>query len=196
MSLHKKLSILVVEKSRERAMDIIDALAEGGWADVKVIADDTALMRVVEETDPDVVLIDLDNPRRDSLEALSVVSGAKSRPVAMFVDQSNPELIHAAVNAGLSAYVVGGLERARIRPVLEAAIARFKMTAQMRSELEAAKSALAERKTIDRAKGLLIQAKGVTEEEAYQLLRKAAMDQGKRVNDVAKALITASKLLG
>lgn len=196
MAQSNKLSIVVVEKNRDRAIDIIDALNVGGWADVKVIGDDSALMRVVTETDPDVVLIDLDNPRRDSLEALSEVSGAKKRPVAMFVDQSDPDLIHAAVNAGLSAYVVGGLEPDRIRPVLEAAIARFKMTAQMRSELEAAKSALAERKTIDRAKGLLIQAKGISEEEAYQLLRRSAMDQGKRINDVAKALITASKLLG
>lgn len=196
MPLRSKLSIVVVEKSRERAMDVIDALKDGGWADVTVIADDSSLIRMVEEIDPDVVLIDLHNPRRDSLETLSEASGAKTRPVAMFVDQSDPELIHAAINAGLSAYVVGGLERDRIRPILEAAIARFRVTAQMRSELEAAKTALAARKTIDRAKGLLIQAKGLTEEEAYQLLRKTAMDQGKRMIEVAQALITASKLLG
>jgi response regulator NasT len=144
---------------------------------------------------PDVVLIDLTNPRRDTLEALSEVSGAHQRPVAMFVDQSDPELSAAAVRAGLSAYVVGGLSGDRIRPILETAIARFRMMSQMQSELTAAKQALENRKTIDRAKGLLIRAKGLSEEEAYQLMRKTAMDQGKRMIDVAQALITASELL-
>ncbi|MDP7152573.1 MAG: ANTAR domain-containing protein [Paracoccaceae bacterium] len=196
MSQQKKLTIIVVEKSRLRANEVFDALNDGGWAYVTVIADECVLARKVDEINPDVVLIDLHNPGRDSLGSLSEAAGAKLRPVAMFVDQSDPELIHAAINAGLSAYVVGGLERHRIRPILEAAIARFRVTSQMRSELEAAKSALAARKTIDQAKGLLIQAKGLTEDEAYQLIRKTAMDQGRRMIDVAQALITASKLLG
>lgn len=189
------LRIVVVEKDRARADEISGALRAGGWADVTVLADDTSLTRALTETDPDVVLIDLANPRRDSLETLSEASGARQRPVAMFVDQSDPDLSVAAVNAGVSAYVVGGLSGDRVRPILETAIARFRMMSQMHSELEAAKKALAERKTIDRAKGLLIQAKGLTEEEAYQLLRKTAMDQGRRVIDVAQALITASELL-
>ena len=196
MAQQKKLTVIVVEKSRVRANEVVDALNDGGWADVTLIADEYALVRKVDEINPDVVLIDLHNPGRDSLRSLSEAAGAKLRPVAMFVDQSDPELIHAAINAGLSAYVVGGLERHRIRPILEAAIARFRVTSQMRSELEAAKSALAARKTIDQAKGLLIQAKGLTEDEAYQLIRKTAMDQGRRMIDVAQALITASKLLG
>ena len=196
MSQQKKLTIIVVEKSRLRANEVFDALNDGGLANVTVIADESVIARKVDEINPDVVLIDLHNPGRDSLRSLSEAAGAKLRPVAMFVDQSDPELIHAAINAGLSAYVVGGLERHRIRPILEAAIARFRVTSQMRSELEAAKSALAARKTIDQAKGLLIQAKGLTEDEAYQLIRKTAMDQGRRMIDVAQALITASKLLG
>lgn len=189
------LSIVVVEPNRDRALEIIDALHDGGWAHVTVIGDDTALTRTLETTDPDIVLIDLANPRRDSLENLSEVSGARHRPVAMFVDQSAPELSAAAVEAGLSAYVVGGLDKDRIRPVIETAIARFRVVSRMQSELDAAKTALAERKTIDRAKGLLIQAKGLSEDDAYKLLRKTAMDQGKRVIDVAQALVTASELL-
>lgn len=189
------LSIVVVEKDPGRAAEITHALRQGGWADVTVIADDTSLTRTLAATDPDLVLIDLANPRRDTLEALSESSGARQRPVAMFVDQSDPELSSAAIQAGLSAYVVGGLSGERIRPVLETAIARFRMMNQMQSELEAAKKALEDRKTIDRAKGLLIQAKGISEDEAYQLLRKTAMDQGRRLIDVAKALVTASELL-
>jgi len=189
------LRIVVVEQNHDRAQEITGALREGGWADVTVIADDASLTRTLAATDPDLVLIDLTNPRRDSLETLSEVSGARQRPVAMFVDQSAPELSAAAVNAGVSAYVVGGLSGDRIRPVLETAFARFRMMSQMQSELDAAKRALAERKTIDRAKGLLIQAKGLAEEEAYQLLRKTAMDQGRRLIDVAQALVTASELL-
>ena len=189
------LKIVVVEPDQARAKVITEALHESGWADVTVIADDSSLTRTLDDIDPDVVLIDLRNPRRDSLEALSETSGARQRPVAMFVDQSDPELSAAAVQAGVSAYVVGGLSGERIRPILETAIARFGIMSQMQSELDAAKQALAERKTIDRAKGLLIHAKGLTEEEAYQLLRKTAMDQGKRMIDVAQALVTASELL-
>lgn len=189
------LKIVVVEPDQARAQVITEALHESGWADVTVIADDSSLTRTLDDIDPDVVLIDLRNPRRDSLEALSETSGARQRPVAMFVDQSDPELSAAAVQAGVSAYVVGGLSGERIRPILETAIARFGIMSQMQSELDAAKQALAERKTIDRAKGLLIHAKGLTEEEAYQLLRKTAMDQGKRMIDVAQALVTASELL-
>ena len=189
------LRIVVVEPDRDRATDIIDALHEGGWADVTVISEETALARTLERHDPDLVLIDLAHPRRDALENLSAASGAKIRPVAVFVDQSDPELTQAAVQAGLSAYVVGGLTKDRVKPVLETAIARFQVMSQMRTELEAAKQALAERKTIDRAKGLLIQARGVSEDEAYQLLRKTAMDSGKRMIDVAQALVTASELL-
>ncbi|GAB5435713.1 ANTAR domain-containing response regulator [Falsiruegeria mediterranea] len=189
------LSICVVEKDAARAKEITEALHQGGWADVTVITDDASLTQTLASTEPDLVLIDLANPRRDTLETLSEASGARQRPVAMFVDESDPELSTAAIQAGVSAYVVGGLSGERIRPVLETAIARFRMMTQMQSELEAAKKALAERKTIDRAKGLLIQAKGLSEDDAYRLMRKAAMDQGKRLIDVAQALVTASELL-
>lgn len=191
----RPLKIVVVEQNTERAEEVTQALCHGGWADVSIISDDTHLAAALSKHDPDIVLIDLANPRRDTLESLSEVSGAHQRPVAMFVDQSDPELSAAAVRAGLSAYVVGGLSGDRIRPILETAIARFRMMSQMQSELEAAKQALENRKTIDRAKGLLIRAKGLSEEEAYQLIRKSAMDQGKRMIDVAQALITAAELL-
>ena len=189
------LKILVVESDEARAREIIDALKDGGWSDVLVIATSTALERMLKQHNPDIVLIDLANPDRDTLEHLSLVSNARSRPVAMFVDHSDEVMTQAAIAAGLSAYVVNGLQKDRIKPVLETAIARFRMVAKMQSELDAAKQALTDRKTIDRAKGLLMRTRKISEDEAYGLMRKTAMDQGRKVIDVALALVTASELL-
>ena len=190
-----RLSIIVVEKDRDRALLIVDALAELGDHDIQVIAEETGLARRVAERSPDLVLIDLANPSRDVLEDLSIASGAMDRPVAMFVDRSDASLTRAAIEAGVSAYVVDGLRADRIKPILDAAIARFHVFQRMRVELAATKTALEERKVIDRAKGLVMRAKGIGEEQAYALIRKAAMDQGKRIADVAQALVTAADLL-
>ncbi|MEL6465545.1 MAG: ANTAR domain-containing protein [Pseudomonadota bacterium] len=193
--MNKDMKIAVIEPDPDRARGIIDALMEGGWTDVVVLGDVTGLARKIAALAPDLVLIDLANPSRDALEQVSVASEAQSRPVAMFVDRSDNEMTQAAVAAGLSAYVVGELQPERIKPVLQTAIARFQMMSQMRNELEAAKQALADRKTIDRAKGMIMRAKGINEEEAYALLRKTAMSQNRKVIDVAQALLTASDLL-
>ncbi|MBO6866056.1 MAG: ANTAR domain-containing protein [Pseudomonadota bacterium] len=189
------LRILVVEPDPERAHSIIDALTADGWTNLHVVGDVTALDRKMKTLSPDIVLIDLANPDRDTLEHISMVSDAKSRPVAMFVDKTDDTMTQAAIQAGLSAYVVDGLHMNRIKPVIETAIARFQVMRKMQTELDAAKRALADRKTIDRAKGLIMKARGIGEDEAYALLRKSAMDQGKKVIDVAQALVTASDLL-
>lgn len=190
------LKILVVEADTARARDITDALKDGGWDNVFVVADIAMLGRKLTEIDPDIVLIDIAHPDRDTLEHIGQVSHAQSRPVAMFVDRSDAGLTQAAITAGLSAYVVDGLQKNRIIPVMETAIARFRMIERMRHELSAAKQALTDRKTIDRAKGLLMNARKINEDEAYSLLRKTAMDQGRKVIDVAQALVTAADLLG
>lgn len=189
------LKIIVVEPDAERARDIIDALKDGGWTDVTMIGAASQLDRMIQLQNPDIILIDLANPDRDTLEHLSFVSNAKARPVAMFVDHSDEAMTQTAIAAGLSAYVVNGLQKDRIKPVLETAIARFRVLSKMQSELDAAKQALSDRKTIDRAKGLLMRARGISEDEAYVLLRKTAMDQGRKVMDVAAALVTAADLL-
>jgi len=189
------LKIIVVEPNPDRARDIIDALKDDGWNDVKMIGAASQLDRVIKSENPDIILIDLANPDRDTLEHLSLVSDAKARPVAMFVDHSDEAMTQAAIAAGLSAYVVNGLQKDRIKSVLETAIARFRMLSKMQSELDAAKQALLDRKTTDRAKGILMQARGISEEEAYGLLRKTAMDQGRKVVEVATALVTSADLL-
>lgn len=191
----KGLSIVVVEKDRERALMIVDGLREAGEFDVFVIGEDIGLARRIAERNPDLVLIDAGNPSRDMLEDLTLASAPMVRPVAMFVDNSDAALTKAAIEAGVSAYVVDGLRGERIKPILDAAIARFHMVHKMRVELAETRRALEERKVIDRAKGLLMRARGIGEEEAYALLRKAAMDQGRKLADVAQALVMATDLL-
>lgn len=192
----RPLSIIIVEPDRDRALLIVDSLRAAGDFDIQVIAEPTSLARQIKAHQPDVVLIDIENPSRDMLEELALASGPQDRAVAMFVDRSAEGLSTAAIEAGVSAYVVDGMQPQRIKPVLDAAITRFRMFQRMRTELAETKRALEERKVIDRAKGMLMKARGVDEDEAYALLRKAAMDQGKRVADVAQALVTAAGLLG
>ncbi|WP_170575651.1 ANTAR domain-containing response regulator [Ruegeria atlantica] len=189
------LTVVVVEQNQERAFAIVDALKEFGDVDVFVIGNVSGLARQIATHSPDIVLIDIDNPSRDMLEELTVASGPMERPVAMFVSGAAGGLAKAAVEAGMSAYVVDGLQADRIKPVMDIAIARFQVLRQMRVELEETRRALEERKLIDRAKGLIMRAKGLQEDEAYALLRKTAMNQNRRVADVAEALVTASGLL-
>lgn len=194
-SMAQPLKVIVVEADRERALMIVDGLRESGSFDIEVIGSETALARRIAEAQPDVVLIDINHPDRDMMEELALVSGPLDRPVAIFADRSDEVATRAAIEAGVSAYVVNGLEKHRIRPVLDAAMARFQMFRRMRIELSAAKAALVERKTIDRAKGLLMSARGLDEEQAYALLRKTAMNQGRKVSEIAEAIVTAADLL-
>lgn len=189
------LNIVIVEHDKERALSIVDSLRETGPHKIHVLAEESGLSRSVAQLKPDVVLIDVANPSRDSIEQLAVASSPLERPVALFVDRSDAQMTKTAIEAGVSAYVVDGLQMDRIRPVMDAAIARFQMFQRVRTELETTKRALEERKIIDRAKGLLMKVRGISEEEAYTLLRKSAMDQGKRVADVSSALVTTADLL-
>lgn len=193
--MNQNLRILVVEPDPERVREIIDALQGAGWSDVKALAQMSTLDRTVKDFAPDIVLIDLANPDRDTLEHISYATETSKRAVALFVDQTDDALTQAALNAGVSAYVVDGLKMERIKSVLETAIARFKIMRQMQSELNAAKQALQDRKTIDRAKGILMRQRGLSEDDAYTLLRKTAMSQNRKVIDVAHALVTAAELL-
>ncbi len=190
-----RLSIIVVEKDPDLALRIVDGLREAGDHDITVIAESTGLARHIADRKPDIVLIDAGDPSRDVLEELALASGPLDRPVAMFVDRSDGPLTRAAIEAGVSAYVVDGLRPDRIKPILDAAIARFHMFQKMRMELAATKAALEDRKIIDRAKAILMKARGIDEEAAYALLRKTAMDQKRKVADIAQQLVMAAGLL-
>lgn len=188
--------IAVIDPDRERARLIVDGLRETGDYEITVLGDETGIAKRLAAIDPDVVLVDLASPSRDLLEEVARASGPLERPVAMFVDRSEEGMVRTAIEAGVSAYVVDGLKKERLRPILEAAIARFHAFSRLRAELETTKAALAERKTIDRAKGLLMKAKGISEEEAYARLRTAAMTQNRKIAEIAQSIVTAAELLG
>ncbi|MEM7752757.1 MAG: ANTAR domain-containing protein [Pseudomonadota bacterium] len=193
--MESKLSIIVVEPDRDRAMMIVDSLREAGDNDIHVISEISSLARRIAERSPDIVIVDLTSPTRDMLEELTLATSPLDRPVAVFADKSDSSLTKAAIEAGVSAYVVDDLRPERLQPVMEAAITRFNMFRRMRDELTETKRALEERKLIDRAKGLLMKARGIDEDAAYSLLRKTAMDQGRKISEVAAALVTAADLL-
>ncbi len=191
----QKLRILVIDENPIRRAILEAGLSEAGFGNVKVLENLTGLLEQVYIIDPDVIVIDLESPSRDVLEQMFQVSRIVKRPIAMFVDQSDRATIAEAIDAGVSAYIVDGLRKERVRPILDMTISRFQAFDAMRAELESAKSALSERKSIERAKGLLMKSKGLGEEAAYSLLRRTAMNQNRRIAEVAESLINSYDLL-
>jgi len=189
------LNVLVIDENRIRASVIEEGLRDAGYDSVTIIADMTGLVRRITEINPDVIVIDLENPNRDVLESMFQISRAVKRPIAMFVDKSDEASIEAAVDAGVSAYIVDGLKQERVRPILKMAISRFNAFSRLSRELEEARGELENRKLIERAKGLLMRARGLSEMEAYALLRRTAMGQNRKIVEIAQSLVTAASLL-
>ena len=189
------LRILLVDQNMTRASILEEGLREAGYTNVTVVRDMQNLLRRIVDADPDVICIDLENPNRDVLEQMFQVSRVVRRPVAMFVGRSDSDMIKAAVESGVGAYVVDGLKKERVKAVVDMAVNRFNAFNDLREELDRAKQALGERKVVERAKGILMKERGLTEEAAYALLRKAAMSDNKRVVEIAQAVITAAGLL-
>ncbi len=188
------LRILIVDQNVVRASILEDGLREAGYCNVAVVRDMQNLMRRILDIDPDVVFIDLENPNRDVLEQMFQVSRSVRRPIAMFVDRSDTDMIAAAVDAGVGAYVVDGLKKERVKSILDTAVSRFNSFNKLREELDRAKAALDDRKIVERAKGILMKERGLSEDAAYSLLRKAAMNESKRISEVAQSLVTAARL--
>ncbi len=189
------LSVLVIDENRLRASVIEAGLLDAGYKRVRLLHDMREIARTIEETRPDVIVIDIENPNRDMLESIFALTRTVRRPIAMFVDRSDQYAIEAAVDAGVSAYVVDGLKQERVKPIVDMAISRFKAFSRMAQDLEEARSELADRKIVDRAKGILMRSKGLSEDEAYRLLRNTAMNQNRKISDIAQSLVTASSLL-
>jgi response regulator NasT len=189
------LRILLVDQNADRAAILEDGLREAGFRDITVVRETHGLMRRIVDAEPDVIFIDLENPNRDVLEQMFQVSRSVRRPIAMFVDQADTESIHAAVEAGVGAYVVDGLRKERVKTILDTAVSHFNTFNKLREELERANQALEERKVVERAKGILMNERGLNEADAYSLLRTAAMNENRRIVDVARAVVTAARLL-
>ncbi len=189
------LTILVIDENTIRASIIEDGLREAGHARVTVIHEVQGVARIIDTLRPDVIIIDIENPNRDMMEHLFQLTRTVGRPIAMFVDRSDTASIEAAVDAGVSAYIVDGLKKERVKPILDMAVSRFNAFSRLQRELADAKSALEERKVVERAKGILMKMRGLSEEEAFALLRQTAMNEKKKMSDIAQSVVTAAGLL-
>jgi len=191
----ESLRILIMAQNALRASVLEDGLREAGYLKITVVRDMQNLMRRILELDPDVIFIDLENPNRGVLEQMFQVSRCVQRPIAMFVDRSDTDMIEAAVSAGVSTYVVDGLKKQRVKAILDMAVSRFRAFGKLREELDRAKAALDERKVVERAKGILMEQRALSEEAAYALLRRAAMNENRRLTEVAHSVVAAARLL-
>jgi response regulator NasT len=189
------MRIAIVDESAARASVIREGLAARDDCEIFVVTERHGLVARIGEIGPDVVLMDLGNPSRDVLEEYFAVSRALAKPIAMFVDESDDESIAASIDAGVSAYVVDGLAANRIKPVIDVAVRRFNAFARLQADLDEARGQLAERETIDKAKRILMDSRGLPEPKAYAEMRKAAMDQGRKIAEIADAIVTAHRLM-
>lgn len=194
-SIHANLTILVIDENVIRASIIEEGLIEAGHTNVTIIHEVNGVARIIETLKPDVIIIDLENPNRDMMEHLFQLTRTVSRPIAMFVDRSDTAQIEAAMEAGVSAYVVDGLKKERVKSILDMAVSRFNAFSRLQRELADAKSALEERKVIERAKGILMKMRGMSEEDAFALLRQTAMNEKKKISEIAQSVVTAAGLL-
>lgn len=189
------LRVMLVDGDPARADILAEALAEAGHRVIAQIRDDSNLAAEVSRHQPDIIVIDMEAPGRDTLEQMREIGRDQPKPIILFSDQRDPDYIRQAVQAGVSAYVVDGLNRDRIMPIVEVAVARFREFQALKHELDSARTQLADRKDIDKAKGLLMQKKGMSEDQAYQFLRKTAMSRNARLGDVARMLLSLEDLL-
>lgn len=189
------LRILIMTERRERALQMERALTEARYQVTAVIEPDDDLALYAQRAHPDALIMDLAEPTRGILEQLQRLGEQQPLPVVVFADRSGRQDIRTAVKAGVGAYVVDGFRPDRIVPVLEAACARFQEFQALRGERDRAQAKLAERKNIERAKGILMRRRDLAEEAAYQLLRKMAMNRGRQLAEVAESIITAEEML-
>ena len=189
------LTVLVIDESRSRAGEICAGLALAGYQVAAILADSENLTAEVEKLQPDVILIDTDSPSRDTLEHLAAMNKDMPRPVVIFTQEDGKEAIREAVKAGVSAYIVDGLDAKRIKPILDVAQARFEESQALRRELDEASKKLSDRKLLDQAKGVLMKARGLDEDAAYHAIRKLAMERGQTMAKVARDIIDMARVL-
>lgn len=171
-------------------------MQDAGHHVIANLNDDANLSKNVLSLQPDIIIIDMDAPGRDTLEQMREIQRDQAKPIILFSAPNDQRFMKEAIRAGVSAYMLEGIKQSQIMPIVEVAMARFKEFQALQKELEDTRSKLAERKIIEKAKGLVMTRKGLDEESAYQLMRKAAMSQNKRLIDVAQILVSVEDLLG
>lgn len=189
------LSVLVIDESQSRAAEICAGLAVAGYQVAALLPDTLDLSDRVQRLRPDVILIQTDSPSRDTLEHLAVLERDMPRPILMFAKERDSKVIREAMRAGVSAYVVDGLAAERIQPLVEVAMARFEEYRELKRERDEATRKLSDRIAIDRAKGVLMKARDLDEDAAFNALRKLAMDRGQALVDAANDVLAMAKLL-
>jgi response regulator NasT len=189
------LRVMLVDDTQKDVSLLKEALGAAGYEVVAEEWSPATLLERVGAVRPDVIIIDTDSPSRDVLEQVVMVSRDDPRPIVMFTDDANSETIQAAIKAGVTAYIVAGMQPERLKPILEVAQARFEADRALREELKTAQGRLAERKIIERAKGIVMQQKQISEEDAYRLMRRLAMDRNLKLLEVAQQLINVTHLL-
>ena len=187
--------VLIIDQSPERAAILEQALSDAHYEVVARLSSSEDLTQRVAQLQPDVIIIDIESPDRDTIENMRHVTKEHPKPIVMFAEQGNSEMIETAVKAGVSAYIVDGLSKGRVKPILDVAIARFREFQALRNELADVKNKLADRKVIDKAKGMLIDKYGMTEDEAYASLRKMAMNRNQRIAESARNVIAMLEML-
>lgn len=191
-----KLKVMLVDENTDRAADVRAALVASGCEVISLLASPLEIYDAVKIVSPDVIIIDTESPSRDSLENLAFVSRDRPHPIVMFSGDRSSETIREAIRAGVSAYVVDGLSEERLQPILQVAVARFAAEQSLKQELADAKTQLADRKNVERAKGILMKQRALNEEDAFQMLRKFAMDRGIKMADAATRVIDMSTMMG
>lgn len=189
------IRVMLIDENQARSALLEQALSDAGYTVAARIGTDENVFQRVKEVEPDVIIIDMEAPDRDILENMRAISRDQPKPIVMFAENSDSDMIKAAVRAGVSAYVIDGLSDKRVKPIIEVAIARFREFHALRTELAQAKQDLAERKIVEKAKGILMKHKGLSEDQAYVALRKMAMDRNQRLGEVASNVITVAELL-
>ena len=185
-----KLRVLLIDENTIRARGIISALCDSRYIVEHLKTVSASLLKTVDTMLPDIIVIDIESPNRDILESLHTISRYSPKPVVMFSSEQDTEVINLSVKSGVSAYVVGNADPKRVKPILDAAVARFKEFHKIKSELIETKNQLNSRELIDRAKRELIRKKSMTEEQAFHSMRKMSMDSGQKMEDVAKTVLS------
>ena len=188
------LKIMLVDQHPGRSAIIQQALADAGYLKVERIPADRGLAEEVRRFGPDIIIIDMEAPGRDTLEQMREIGRDQHKPIILFSNNRDSEFIRQAVRAGVSAYVVDGLDKERVIHIVEVALARFREFETLRKELEETRHQLADRKIIERAKGLLMKQHGISEDKAYNALRKAAMDRNQKIGEIARTLVAIQDL--
>jgi len=192
----EKLKVVLVDDDPGRTAILEQALVDAGYSVIARLPSCDQLNTEIAHLQPDVIIIDMESPGRDILEHMQTITNERPKPIVMFANQSDSGTIEKAIKAGVSAYIVDGLNAARVKPIIEVAIARFREYHALRQELQDTKAQLSERKVIERAKGILMEKRKMSEDEAYKALRKMAMDRNIRLVQAAENVIAVADLLG